>query len=505
MTDNADLILMREGLSILREKMVGVLAALAGSRGNGARSRRLGYTHLQPAQLTTVGKRATLWMQDLVLDLADLDAPHGRVAVTWREGHDGNAGVIPRAVSRRSTPTCGRSNSSSARPWASPGAPGDGPDVFTEDRRAGAWRRGRHRDVGGQVQQRHPHAPVVRGTERTVRSRADRLVGDGLQAQSHALGADRVAGALRCARSSPMRTRRTRCSISSARSTTAPTGDSSIPEAFLATDAILLLMENVASGLEVHQARIRHRLMDELPFMATEQLIVRAVEAGADRQVIHEIIRRHSVEAASAMKNNGSSNDLLERLAGDREFPRGVDLSAAADPRRFVGRAPEQVDEFLAEVVEPLISSAPPRRDTGRRFAYEHGRLHGTARCTLWRRGKVRDVYEVDAERLLLVATDRVSAFDVVMGETVPHKGAVLTQISAWWLRQLGDRLPHHMLSATSTRSWQRAGARRLARHACGPGNAVPPHGSLSRRVCGARLHRRVGVEGVQRIGNARR
>ena len=137
-----------------------------------------------------------------------------------------------------------------------------------------------------------------------------------------------------------------------------------IPEAFLASDAILVLMENVANGLEVYQARIRHRLMDELPFMATEELIVRAVESGGDRQAIHEIIRRHSIEAASAMKSNGSTNDLLERLAADKEFPKGVDLTAAADPRRYIGRAPEQVDEFLAEVVQPLISGAPPRRDS---------------------------------------------------------------------------------------------------------------------------------------------
>jgi adenylosuccinate lyase len=133
-----------------------------------------------------------------------------------------------------------------------------------------------------------------------------------------------------------------------------------IPEAFLATDAILLLMDNVARGLEVHRARIHHRLMDELPFMATEHLIVRAVEAGGDRQAVHEIIRRHSVEAAAAMTNNGSANDLLERLAGDREFPPGVDLSAAADPARYIGRAPEQVDEFLGEV-ESLIAGAPDR------------------------------------------------------------------------------------------------------------------------------------------------
>ena len=137
-----------------------------------------------------------------------------------------------------------------------------------------------------------------------------------------------------------------------------------IPEAFLATDAILLLMENIARGLEVHRARIRHRVMDELPFMATERLIVHAVEAGGDRQFVHEIIRRHSVEAAADMKNNGSANDLLERLAADHDFPRGVDLTAAADPVHYVGRAPEQVDEFLSEVVAPLIAGAMEPSET---------------------------------------------------------------------------------------------------------------------------------------------
>jgi adenylosuccinate lyase len=134
-----------------------------------------------------------------------------------------------------------------------------------------------------------------------------------------------------------------------------------IPEAFLATDAILILWENVVSGLEVHPARIRARVDDELPYMATEAIIVRAVERGGDRQVMHEIIRRHSVAAARAMKDDGARNDLYERLAGDPEF--GVpldDLRAAADPSRFVGRAPQQVDEFLTEVAGPILGSASP-------------------------------------------------------------------------------------------------------------------------------------------------
>jgi adenylosuccinate lyase len=136
-----------------------------------------------------------------------------------------------------------------------------------------------------------------------------------------------------------------------------------IPESFLATDAILVLYHNVAAGLEVHPARIRRRVDDELPFMATEEIIVRAVRAGGDRQAVHEVIRRHSVQAARALKDGGAPrNDLLERLATDPEFTAlGLstdDLHAATEPTRFVGRAPRQVDEFLAEVVDPILAGA---------------------------------------------------------------------------------------------------------------------------------------------------
>src|SRR6185437_11755118 len=128
-----------------------------------------------------------------------------------------------------------------------------------------------------------------------------------------------------------------------------------IPESFLAADAILMLMENVVTGLEVHPARIRRRLLDELPFMATEELIVRAVRAGGDRQAVHERIRQHSIEAARAIKDGAPRNDLLERLAADPAFGVPIaDLEAALSPERFVGRAPEQVDEFLEEVVNPV-------------------------------------------------------------------------------------------------------------------------------------------------------
>ena len=116
-------------------------------------------------------------------------------------------------------------------------------------------------------------------------------------------------------------------------------------------------MENVASGLEVHPARIRRRLMDELPFMATEELIVRAVRGGGDRQEAHERIRGYSIAAARALKDGAPHNDLLDRIAADPAFNIDRDeLERAMDPQRFVGRAPEQVDEFLDEIIEPLLA-----------------------------------------------------------------------------------------------------------------------------------------------------
>jgi adenylosuccinate lyase len=131
-----------------------------------------------------------------------------------------------------------------------------------------------------------------------------------------------------------------------------------LPEAFLAADAILILMANIASGFEVHPARIRRRVEDELPFMATEELLVRAVRAGGDRQEAHEVIRRHSIAAARALKDGGAAtNDLLERLAGDDDFGLTLaELKRALDPSRFTGRAAQQVDEFLAETIEPMLA-----------------------------------------------------------------------------------------------------------------------------------------------------
>jgi adenylosuccinate lyase len=137
-----------------------------------------------------------------------------------------------------------------------------------------------------------------------------------------------------------------------------------LPQAFLAADAILILYQNIAEGLVVYPAVVMRHLADELPFMATENVLMEAVLAGGDRQILHERIRLHSLAAAEQVKLHGSGNDLLDRLRRDAAF-QAVDIDRACDVRRFVGRAPEQVEEFLGEVVQPLLD--------GHRQARTHG------------------------------------------------------------------------------------------------------------------------------------
>jgi adenylosuccinate lyase len=139
-----------------------------------------------------------------------------------------------------------------------------------------------------------------------------------------------------------------------------------LPECFMAADATLLLMADIMAGINVYPVRIRHRVEAELPFMATEELLIQAVRAGGDRQAAHETIRRHSMASAAALKEGAPHNDLLERLASDSTLPfRATDFRRLLDPRRFVGRAPEQVDEFLRDVVDPILHASPPEPEGG--------------------------------------------------------------------------------------------------------------------------------------------
>jgi adenylosuccinate lyase len=355
-TDNADLILMRRGMSLLRAKLVRVLRALATFAREWRAEPTLGSTHLQPAQPTTVGKRGTLWMQDLVLDVAELDH---RIATLPFRGVKGTTGTQASFLEIFG---------------------GDHDKVTALDARV-TTKMGFAQSipVSGQTYTRKLDAQVL-GVVAGIASSAMKFSGDLRMLQSlgeieEPFEREQIGSSAMAYKRNPMRCERI-ASLGRFVITLEPNAnlthgvqffertldDSAnrrlvIPESFLAVDAILVLMENVASGLEVHPARIRRRLADELPFMATEELIVRAVRAGGDRQAAHERIRQHAIEAARALKDGAERNDLLDRLADDPAF--GVPLTELADalePSRFVGRAPEQVDEFLDRVVAPLLA-----------------------------------------------------------------------------------------------------------------------------------------------------
>lgn len=360
-TDNADLILMRRGLDILRGRILDVIRALTAFAEQWRDQPTLGYTHLQPAQPTTVGKRATLWMQDLVLDLEDIDYRRRTLPLRGVKGTTGTQASFL--------------------------------EIFNGD-------HGKVRKLDQLVTKKMSFAASLSVTGQTYSRKLDAgilSVVSGIAASAAKFSSDvrmlqsfgeieepferdQIGSSAMAYKRNPMRSERiaslarfvnsleTNANQTHAVQYFERTLDDSanrrlvIPEMFLATDAILLLMANVAIGLEVHVAVIERRLGVELPFMATEELLVRAVRAGGDRQVAHETIRKHSVAAARAMKDGSDRNDLLDRLATDKNF--GVqlrDLQGAIDARRFVGRAPEQVDEFLRDVIAPLFAGEVSR------------------------------------------------------------------------------------------------------------------------------------------------
>lgn len=365
-TDNGDLIQMRRGLALLRRRVLALLRTLAAFAEQWKNEPTLGYTHLQAAQLTTVGKRATLWMQDLVLDLAELDH---RIATLPLRGVKGTTGTQASFLELFG---------------------GDHAKVRALDAHVcAAMGFTRSIPVSGQTYSRKLDAQVLDIVAGLAASAA-KFASDMRMLQSFGeieepFEKDQIGSSAMAYKRNPMRAERINSLARFVLSLTGTANDThsvqyfertlddsavrrlAIPEAFLATDAILILMENIVRGLEVHPARIRARIADELPFMATEALIVRVVQAGGDRQVAHEVIRQHSIAAARAMKDEGVPNSMLERLAADPVFAVPIeDLRAAADPHRFVGRAPQQVDEFLAEVVRPILAAAATDADPER-------------------------------------------------------------------------------------------------------------------------------------------
>jgi adenylosuccinate lyase len=359
-TDNADLVILREGLKLLEARLGAALRAL---RGFAARYRALptlAYTHLQPAQLTTVGKRATLWIQDLATDCAEISHRLDTLAFLGCKGTTGTQASFLDLL--------GRDHAKVRRL-----------DLLVAEKMG----FDRLVPVSGQTYPRKTDAQVL-ATLAGLASSAAKMAAD-LRILQHLgevlepFGSEQIGSSAMPYKRNPMRSERiaslarflmhlpANTEETAAQQWFERTLDDSanrrlvLPEAFLAADAILVLVADVAGGLEVREPVVRKHVLRELPFMATERCLMLGVQSGGDRQTLHEVIRRHSMEVARAMAEDDAPNDLIKRIAADPAFAKAPIAAVAQDleASHYVGRAPEQVDEFLHDVVDPLVARLP--------------------------------------------------------------------------------------------------------------------------------------------------
>ena len=357
--DNTDIILMREALSLIRKKLIGVIRKLADFAYDYRELPTLGYTHFQPAQPTTVGKRASLWLQDFVYDLKDLDYVAEGLQLLGSKGTTGTQASFlelfggdvdkvdrldPMLAEKMGFPSCVA--------------------------------------VSGQTYSRKIDLRVLNVLQGIACS-ATKMAQD-LRLLQHLKEIEephekkQIGSSAMAYKRNPMRSERI-CSLSRYVITDTMNAamteicqwfertldDSankrlSIPEGFLATDGVMDLCLNVTDGLVVYPRVIEKHLMEELPFMATENILMDAVNAGGDRQELHERIRSLSLEVADRIKGHGGDNDLLERIAADPAFrmSRG-DIAKTLDPTKYTGVSAHQVERFLKEVVDPILDANP--------------------------------------------------------------------------------------------------------------------------------------------------
>ncbi|HIU67796.1 MAG TPA: adenylosuccinate lyase [Candidatus Caccomorpha excrementavium] len=354
--DNTDIIIMAEALRLVKKKLVNVMAELAEFALKYKELPTLAFTHFQPAQPTTVGKRATLWLQELRLDLEDLDYVLGSLRLLGSKGTTGTQASFLELFE------------------------GDHEKVKQLDQKiaekmgfAGCY------EVSGQTY------------SRKVDTRVLNVLG-GIAASAHKFSNDirllqhlkeieepfeknQIGSSAMAYKRNPMRSERIASlsryviadclnpAITSATQWFERTLDDSankrlsVPEAFLAVDGILTLYLNVVDGLVVYPKVIEKHLMAELPFMATENIMMDAVKAGGDRQELHERIRTLSMEAGRNVKEKGLENNLLELIAADPAFHMSLeDLKKSMDPAKYTGRAKEQTEEYIEQVIRPVLS-----------------------------------------------------------------------------------------------------------------------------------------------------
>ncbi|EDN00159.1 adenylosuccinate lyase [Pseudoflavonifractor capillosus ATCC 29799] len=365
--DNTDVILMREALELVRDKLVRVLHALSVFANQYKALPTLGFTHFQPAQLVTVGKRATLWMNELLMDLEEVEHRIDSLKLLGSKGTTGTQASFLELFE------------------------GDHEKVKELERKiAREMGFDAVTPVSGQTYSRKMDYAVV-STLSGIAQSASKFATDmrllcHLKEVEEPFEKNQIGSSAMPYKRNPMRCERI-CSL--ARyvmvdalnpSVTAATqwfertlDDSankrlSVPEAFLAVDAILNIYANVASGLVVHEKVIERHVMEELPFMASENIMMDAVKRGGNRQDLHERIRVLSQEAGRNVKDRGLPNNLIDLIAEDPMFGMSrEELTVHLEPARYIGRCPEQVDEFLTEYVQPVLeryASALEGKDT---------------------------------------------------------------------------------------------------------------------------------------------
>ena len=353
--DNTDIIVMTEALKLVKKKLVNVIAELAKFADANKALPTLAFTHFQPAQPTTVGKRATLWMQEFLMDLEDLNYVLSTMKLLGSKGTTGTQASFLELFD------------------------GDQETIDKIDPMI-AKKMGFEKcyPVSGQTYSRKVDTRVL-NILAGIAASAHKFSNDirllqHLKEVEEPFEKSQIGSSAMAYKRNPMRSERIASlsrfvmidamnpAITSATQWFERTLDDSankrlsVPEGFLAIDGILDLCLNVVDGLVVYPKVIEKRLRSELPFMATENIMMDAVKAGGDRQELHEKIRELSMEAGKNVKEKGLDNNLLEHIANDPAFNMSLeDLQKTMDPSKYVGRSPEQVDEFLAEVINPIL------------------------------------------------------------------------------------------------------------------------------------------------------
>ena len=353
--DNTDVILMREGLQIVRRKLLNVMALLAKFAEKYKGLPCLAYTHLQPAQLTTVGKRATLWLNELYMDYMEVEHRLDSLALLGSKGTTGTQASFMELFG------------------------GDSAKIkAVEQDIAQAMGFTKVVPVSGQTYSRKMDYFVVSTLSGIAQSASkfsyDMRLLQNFKEMEEPFEKSQIGSSAMPYKRNPMRSERvsslSRYVMVDTLNTAITAGtqwfertldDSAnkriaVAEAFLGVDAILNILINVCDGLVVYEKVIRQRVMNELPFMATENIMMDAVKKGGNRQELHEKLRVHSQAAARVVKEEGGKNDLVERIAADPAFMvTREEIEAILQPEKFIGRSKEQVEEYLAGIITPLL------------------------------------------------------------------------------------------------------------------------------------------------------